>query len=63
MLSILLMSGYLGTMSNLIKVYCFKKCSKSKLCRVKASENCLCHVCEKSVGGMIGSEACLDGKE
>ena len=42
------------------KVYCCKKCSKSRLYCVKALENCLRQVCEESVYGIIGSEAVSD---
>ena len=51
------------SVESLAKVYCCKNCSESRLCNVKAFENCLSHVREENFSGVFGSEAVLSGGE
>ena len=53
-------SGY--RFEDLTELYCCNKCSESRLCSVKAFENCLRHECEESVSGMVGLKPCWTGE-
>ena len=58
LLSILSISYCVGIVSKgLLKVYGCKKCPECRVAALKVFQDCLRHVCEKSVYGMIGSEA------